>query len=133
VVCGTDRYDPAAFRVFPGPLDGRDLLAAVWQPGEHAGSDGVAGAESVWAALDCPAGWAAAWFATLDGPAVLGRMTARVDEPVPVGEAQIVVGWLAGRSGRKLDARSALYSPSGTLRGLSRQTWITLADRSVAR
>jgi hypothetical protein len=128
VVCGTDRSDAAAFRIFPGPLAGRDLLAAVWRPGPRAGSNGAVGAEFVWAALDCPAGWAAASFGTPTGPAVLGRMTARVDRPVLAAEAYILVGWLAGRSGRKLDAGSALYSSSGTLHGLSRQTWITLAD-----
>jgi hypothetical protein len=131
VVCGTDRSDAAAFRIFPGPLAGRDLLASVWYPGEHAVSDGVVRTEFAWAALDCPAGWAAAWFGTSDRPAVLGRMTARLYEPVLPDEAYILVGWLAGRSGRKLDARSALYSPSGTLRGFSRQTWITLADAAA--
>ena len=88
--------------------------------------------EFAWAALDCPAGWAAGWFAsrvgTPAGPAVLGRMTARLYEPVPADEARILVGWLIGRSGRKLDAASALFSRSGTLLGLSRQTWITVAD-----
>jgi hypothetical protein len=129
VVCGTDRSDAAAFRIFPGPLTGRDLLAAVWHPTNDAVSDGVVGTEFVWAALDCPAGWAAGWFGAPGGPAVLGRMTARVYEPVPADEAYILVGWFAGRSGRKLAAGSALYSPSGSLRGLSRQTWITLPER----
>jgi hypothetical protein len=133
MVCGTDRSDAVAFRIFPGPLAGRDLLASVWNPGEHAVLDGAVRTEFAWAALDCPAGWAAAWFGTADGPAVLGRMTARLDGPVPADEAYVVVGWLAGRSGRKLDAGSALYSPSGTLRGVSRQTWITLADAAVTR
>jgi hypothetical protein len=32
VVCGTGRADADAFRIFPGPLPGRDLLAAVWHP-----------------------------------------------------------------------------------------------------
>ena len=58
-------------------------------------------------------------------------MTARIYGPVSADEAYILVGWFAGRSGRKLDAGSALYSSSGTLRGLSRQTWITLADAAV--
>jgi hypothetical protein len=137
LVCGTDRSDDVAFQIFPGPLAGRDLLAAVWHPGNGAGSDGAGSdgavrTEFVWAALDCPAGWAAAWFATRVGtpaaPAVLGRMTARIFEPVPADDPRILVGWLIGRSGRKLDAASALYSPSGTLLGLSRQTWITLAN-----
>ena len=59
-------------------------------------------------------------------PYGINHPAARVYEPVLAGEAHVVVGWFAGRSGRKLDAGSALYSSSGTLRGLSRQTWITL-------
>jgi hypothetical protein len=136
LVCGTERSDDVAFQIFPGPLAGRDLLAAVWRPGNGAVSEGVVRNEFAWAALDCPAGWAAAWFATRVGtpatPAVLGRMTTRILEPIPADDARILVGWLIGRSGRKLDAASALFSPSGTLLGLSRQTWITLAD-GVAR
>jgi hypothetical protein len=131
LVCGTERSDDVAFQLFPGPLAGRDLLAAVWHPGDGAVSDGVVRTEFAWAALDCPAGWAAAWFAsrlgTPAGPAVLGRMTARIYEPIPAGDACILVGWLIGRSGRKLDAASALFAPSGHLHGLSRQTWITVA------
>jgi len=133
VVCGTGRSDPAAFRIFPGPLAGRDLLASVWHPGEHAVSDGVVRTESAWAALDCPGGWAAAWFGAPGETAVLGKMTARVYEPVLVGGPYILVGWFAGRSGRKLYAGSALFSPSGVLRGVSHQTWITLADPAVSR
>jgi hypothetical protein len=132
LVCGTDRSDDVAFQIFPGPLPERDVLAAVWRPGDGAVSDGVVRTEFTWAALDCPAGWAAAWLpvgvGTPAGPAVLGRMTARIHEPVPADDACILVGWLIGRSGRKLDAASALFSPSGKLHGLSRQTWITLAD-----
>jgi len=131
LVCGPDRSDDVAFQIFPGPLAGRDLLAAVWNPGNGAASDGAVGTEFAWAALDCPAGWAAAWFAsrvgTPAGPAVLGRMTAQLYEPVPANDVRILIGWLIGRSGRKLDAASALFSRSGTLLGLSRQTWITLA------
>jgi hypothetical protein len=132
LVCGPDRSDDVAFRVFPGPIAGRDLLAAVWNPGSGAVSDGFVRTEFAWAALDCPAGWAATSFATRigtpAGPAVLGRMTAQIYQPVPADDARILVGWLIGRSGRKLDAASALFSPSGTLLGLSRQTWITLAN-----
>jgi hypothetical protein len=126
VGCGTDRTDPAALRIFPGPVPGRELVAAVWQP-TAAAADGAIRPELAWTALDCPAGWAALCFGRVEGPAVLGRMAARLEEPIEAGEAYIVVGWVEGVTGRKLYAGSALYSPTGALHGLSRQTWITVA------
>ena len=128
VGCGTGRTDAVALRLFPGPLVDRDLVAAVWYPTSDATSDGLIRPEFAWAALDCPGGWAAIRFARVERPAVLGRMAARLLEPITAQSAYIVVGWLEGVSGRKLAAGSALYSRDGVLQGFSRQTWITLAD-----
>jgi len=127
VGCGTGRTDAVALRLFPGPLAGRELVAAVWQPGDGAVEDGRIRPEFAWAALDCPGGWAAAWFGRAGRPAVLGRMAARLLPPIEAGRTHVVVGWLEGASGRRLTAGSALYSRDGVLQGLSRQTWITLA------
>jgi hypothetical protein len=126
VACGTDRTDALALRLFPGPLVNRDLVAAVWYPSSDATADGLIRPEFVWAALDCPGGWAAIRFGRVDRPVVLGRMAARLPQPVTAQSAHIVIGWLAGMSGRKLTAGSAIYSREGVLQGLSRQTWITL-------
>jgi hypothetical protein len=120
VGCGTARSDQAALRIFPGPVFGRDLLAAVWYPGKPVTT------EDAWAALDCPGGWAAMHLGKTDKPAVLGRMAARVSLPGEPESAYIVVGWLSEVDGRKLTAGTALYSREGTLHGFSRQTWITL-------
>jgi hypothetical protein len=143
VGCGTGRTDAVALRLFPGPLVGRDLVgrdlvgrdqvardlvAAVWYPSGEATADGLIRPEFAWAALDCPGGWAAMRFGRVDRPAVLGRMAARLLEPITAQSAHIVVGWLEGVSGRKLSAGSALYSRDGVLQGFSRQTWITLAN-----
>jgi hypothetical protein len=133
VVCGPDRTDADAFRIFPGQVPGREILAAVWYPNRDALVDGVIKPEFAWAALDCPAGWAAIQFGNGSGTAVLGRMAARLDGPVLADEAHILVGWLDSVSGRKLYAGSALYSRSGTLQGFSRQTWIRLAGSEVSR
>jgi hypothetical protein len=131
--CGPDRTDSVALRLFPGPVAGRDLLAAVWYPSAEATADGALLPEYAWAALDCPGGWAASHFAGVDRPAVLGRMAARLITPIPAQSAHIVVGWLAGVSGRKLIAGSALYSRDGILEGFSRQTWITLGEPAASR
>jgi len=126
--CGTGRTDAVALRIFPGPLVGRDLVAAVWYPSRDATDGGLIRPEFAWAALDCPGGWAAVRFGRVDRPVVLGRMTARLPGPIAAQSAHIVIGWLAGVSGRKLAAGSALYSRDGALQGFSRQTWITVAD-----
>ena len=128
VGCGTGRTDPVALRIFPGPLVGRELVAAVWYPSSDATADGSIKPEFAWAALDCPGGWAAIRFGRVDRPAVLGRMAARLSPPITAQEAHIVVGWLEGVSGRKLAAGSALYTRDGVLQGFSRQAWITLTD-----
>jgi hypothetical protein len=123
VGCGTGRTDAVALRLFPGPVAGRDVVAAIWYPA----GDGPVRPELVWAALDCPGGWAAAHFGRAGRPAVLGRMAARLVVPVPARGAYIVVGWLDGVAGRKITAGSALYSGAGVLHGFARQTWITLS------
>jgi len=128
VGCGTGRTDAVALRLFPGPVAGRDLVAAVWYPSSDATADGRIRPEFAWAALDCPGGWAAISFGRVERRAVLGRMAARLLAPITAQSAHIVVGWLDGVSGRKLTAGSALYSRDGVLQGFSRQTWITLAD-----
>jgi hypothetical protein len=133
VGCGTGRTDAVALRLFPGPLVGRDLVAAVWYPSGDATADGLIRPEFGWAALDCPGGWAAISFGRVDRPAVLGRMAARLPEPITAQNAYIVVGWLDGVSGRKLAAGSALYSRDGVLQGFSRQTWITLGNPGGAQ
>ncbi len=133
VGCGTERTDGVALRIFPGPVAGRELVAAVWYPSGDAMAGGFLRAAFAWAALDCPGGWAAMRFADVDGPAVLGRMAARLTAPIAAESAYIVVGWLAGVSGRKLAAGSALYSRHGTPLGLARQTWLTLRDPGTPR
>ena len=133
VGCGTGRTDAVALRIFPGPLAARELVAAVWYPGSEAIADGFLKPELVWAALDCPGGWAAVHFGRTGRPAVLGRMAARLSPPILAQDAYIVVGWLDGVSGRKLTAGSALYTRGGVPQGFSRQTWITLNGAETSR
>ena len=67
--------------------------------------------EIVWAALDCPSGWAVDEFQR-EG-VLLGRMAA-VIRTLPVsGEAHVITGWRIGEDGRKRLAGSALYSAGG--------------------
>jgi hypothetical protein len=113
-VCGTERADGLA--VHPGPLgDGR--VAGVWTP---ASDDPVL----VWAALDCPGGWASDLASR---PLVLGRIALERHGEVRPGEPHVVVGWTTGGEGRKVHTGTALHSADGALLALSRGTWLAVA------
>jgi hypothetical protein len=85
--------------------------------------DGHVRPELIWAALDCPSGFAA----MADGAiSILGRMTAEITRRPPVGTPLVVVSWLIDIDGRKQHAASALYDPDGAVVGVARATWIEL-------
>jgi hypothetical protein len=112
--CGPERDD--GLGIFPGAVAGRErLVAAPWTPKEVR-------PEIIWAALDCPGGWAVDDFQR-EG-VMLGRMAARIRELPTVGERHVVVGWPVGEEGRKRDAGSALYSAAGDILAIARSTWI---------
>ena len=67
--------------------------------------------ELVWAALDCPSGWAVDDFQR-EG-VLLGRMAARIDRLPAPGEPHVVLGWRVGEDGRKRYAGSALLTADG--------------------
>ena len=127
--CGPARAQGDGLRIFPGPVPGREVLAAPWSPDPSVGGpDGLVPEEVVWAALDCPGGVAVAEaLATpAEGAALLGRMTARLDGPVRIGTAHRVVAWLLERDGRKHIAGSALFGPDDELLAVARAVWITV-------
>jgi hypothetical protein len=145
-VCGPAREPGDGMRLFPGRLDDRaDTVAAAWVPDaslgtDHgeAGADGSAGEgltpaaggdaaeaaeEFVWAALDCPGGWAV----DLTGrPMVLGRMTCQVDEIPRVGEQCVVMGRVLGQEGRKTFTTTTAYDTDGRVLGRAHAVWIAV-------
>ncbi len=120
-VCGPNRTEGDALRIFAGPL-APGVAAAPWTPDASldAGDARVA-TEFVWAALDCP-GFAAA--APDMRPMLLGELTARIDRRVGIGEPCIVVGWVIRASGRKHEAGTVLYDSKRTLCAAARAIWI---------
>ena len=110
-------------------------VAASWVPYANlARDDGRIAPEFVWAALDCPTGYAglAARHLGLTGAEtiLLGRMAARIDERPRPGDQCILVAWPTGRDGRKLLANSALLTRDGQLLAVARATWL-LVDRQT--
>ncbi len=124
--CGPQRAEGDGLRIFPGRIEGHDIVAAPWTPDASlAGEDGAVRPEFVWAALDCGGGWALLTEAT-EQPIVLGRLAARLIAPVQPGERCVLTGWPLGEDGRKLYSGTALFSQNGELRALARATWVRL-------
>lgn len=111
--CGTQRSDGLGLR--PGPI-GEGRAAAVWTPADD---DPV----MVWAALDCPGGWAT----DLPGrPLVLGRMALEHRGRVTPGEPHVVMAWETGAEGRKVHTGTSLHGPGGELVAVARATWLAV-------
>lgn len=131
--CGPDREEGDGLRIFPGPVD-RSAPVVAWpwipDPGLDAGG-GAVDPVFLWAALDCPGGWA--WMRDdLEGSLlVLGRMALEVHRSPATEEKTVVAGWTLGHEGRKHHAGSALWSADGELLALSRATWIALSDEQT--
>ncbi len=124
--CGPDRAPGDGLRIFAKRIGGGTVLADRWTPDQSlAATDGSVRPEFVWAALDCPGGWAA-FDRIPGGVAVLGRMTAQVDRPPLIGEPCVVVASSHWRDGRKIDAHSALYTREGELLAAARAIWIAV-------
>ncbi|MBY8873469.1 hypothetical protein K7640_16665 [Micromonospora sp. PLK6-60] len=113
-VCGPAH--PTGLRIFPGRLPDGRTAAPLRAPADVAPA-------TVWAALDCPGGWA---VIAPGRPYVLGRITVVVDRLPEPGDECVVVGAAVGGEGRKAQVRSALYGPDGALLGHARATWIAL-------
>ena len=127
LVCGPRRAEGDGLRIFPGSIPKRDIVAAPWTPDASlAGEDSTVRPEFVWAALDCPSGWAVFGDPSQGRPAVLGRLAARLIAPVQPGERYVVIGWPLGENGRKLHSGTALFSHDGELRAFARATWVRL-------
>jgi hypothetical protein len=115
-VCGPARAEGDGLRIFAGPVPGRDIFAAPWEPPDDVDE------ALVWAALDCP-GAIAVGFPDR-GETVLGRFAARVDRVPGSREPCVVVAWPLGEEGRKLYAGTALFDATGDLLAVARATWI---------
>lgn len=117
-VCGPARTPGDGLRLAPGRLEpGRS--ACVWHP-----ADALTGDLSepwLWAALDCPGGWASDILAR---PMVLGTMTAEVLQ-MPAPEQTCVVTGRADRTeGRRTWTSSSLWSTDGDLLARAEAVWV---------
>ena len=77
----------------------------------------------VWAALDCPGGWAALHTGRTF---LLGRIAVAADALPSPGSTCVVVGEAREVAGRKAVVGSTLYDPDGTVLATARATWIAV-------
>ena len=124
--CGPDRADGDGLRLFPGPVDGRDVIACPWSPDPAlADEQGNVRPEFVWSALDCPT------FFTR-GPegaaAVLARLTGRIDQVLYVGNPHVITAWHIGSEGRKHHSACAISTSEGDVLAVAQALWIELKD-----
>jgi hypothetical protein len=118
-VCGPAREWGDGLAIYPGPIPGRRLVAAPWAPDPTLfDKHGAVCPEFVWAALDCPSG-----FALLEAfgrrKVTLSHLTASLIRPLPVGARWIVMGWPFAAEGHSLLGASAIFSETGELHALA--------------
>lgn len=126
VACGPDRAEGDGLRIFAGPVEGRDMVAAPWFTDSNlAEADGYVAARYIWTALDCPS-YAALEVGRQSVPALLGRICGTVRQPVAAGQRTTIIAWPLGNDGRKLYSASALFAADGTLCAYAKMTWIVV-------
>ena len=123
-VCGPRREPGDGLRIFSGQLAGRSLHAAPWVPHASLADDcGNVAREFIWAALDCPSG-----FAVLPVPEglaiVLGELCASVESTLAVEQPTVVTSWPIAHEGRRRTAGTAIHTTDGKLVALARAVWI---------
>jgi hypothetical protein len=125
-VCGPDRAEGDGLRIHSAPSDRPGLHVWPWIPAASLFDDGEIDAALVWAALDCPGGLAVLADDTV-GPAVLGQLVGTVARRPEPGERLVVAGWAGERSGRKIQAGTAIWSETGEVLAAGRALWIELS------
>jgi hypothetical protein len=126
-----DHPFPTCFSCGPARSDGLGLRPGRLHPGASACTWTPAGDDPamVWAALDCPGGWAA----DLPGrPMVLGRMALEHRGRVEPGQVHVIQGWVTGGEGRKVHTGTVLHGPGGGV-AVARATWFAVDPATIGR
>jgi hypothetical protein len=125
-VCGPLRAAGDGLRIFPGAVPGTPTIAGPWIPDASlVGPSGHVEREYLWAALDCPSGFAL--VPVPDGLGiVLGELCASIARDVTPAEACVVIAWPIGSDGRKRFSGSAIYGADGTPVAKARATWLEI-------
>jgi len=123
-VCGPDRGPGDGLRVFPGPIEGSDVVACPWIPDASLAPEGnMVSIEFLWATLDCPGAFT---FPEPEGEVVLlGELQAEIYGKVSVGERCVLASREIAHQGRKHRTLTALFGESGACCALGIGTFLT--------
>jgi hypothetical protein len=120
-VCGPKRAEHDGLRIFPASI-GSSVYVSAWVPDPEFGdTKGNLKTEFLWAAMDCPTGFAAG-FPTA-GRLVTGRLAVQQLKPIRTGEGCVLMSWAVGTEGRKHFSAACLYQ-NGELCAVGKATWI---------
>lgn len=142
-VCGPKRGVHDGLRIFPAaflsttagassPAQGDSAPAAAphhlhvasWLPDPEFGdSDHSLRPEFLWAAMDCPTGFAAG-FPTA-GTLVTGRLAVQQLKPIHAGSDCVIMSWPLGVEGRKHFSAACLYQDE-ELCAVAKATWVRI-------
>jgi hypothetical protein len=123
-VCGPER-EADGLCIFPGRVGDDGLLAAPWHPTRDLAPAGHVEPLFVWAALDCPSGFACIPPGT---QTVLASMTASLGPAVYPDRPYVVSAWPIASEGRKHRAGAAIHEADGRLVAAAEALWITLRE-----
>ena len=127
-VCGHHRHEGDGLCIYSGKNPESFGVAAVWRPHPAFADDrGVVRPEIVWAAMDCPSGFA---MTATENPCLLGRMTASIARLPEVGEPTRIRGWRLSVDGRKQTTASAIYDEDGAVIAKCETLWIQLRSKT---
>jgi hypothetical protein len=122
-VCGPDHQQ--GLYIFAGRHGETQLYASPWIPDRIlADKQDQIKTEFIWAALDCPG-----YFSIVkDQPApfLLGRMTAKILQPITAYEKCTVIGWDLGRDGKKHFCGTAVFNEKEELCAAARGIWFKI-------
>lgn len=122
-VCGPKRKVLDGLRIFPAAL-GETLYVATWLPAAEFGdTQQLLRPEFLWAALDCPTGFAAGF--PIVGKLVTGRLAVEQLQPISVSGLCLLLSWPLGIEGRKHFSAACLYQQE-KLCAVAQATWIRL-------
>lgn len=132
--CGTRRALGDGLRIFPGPRAQGEALAATWVPHESlAAGGGRLPPAMIWAALDCPAGWAMDPVKRRNFPerahGVTAQLAVRIDGDVHAGRRYTILSWPVRAEGRKVHTGAVLYDEKGAAVALATALMVIILPR----
>ncbi len=130
-VCGPERQGGDGLHIFPGPDDDSGRVMAPWTPDDSLADGEQVSPEFLWAALDCPSGFAV-WPDDSALTIVLGEFRAQLAGHIAPGESCRIVAWPLGQDGRKRHAASVLFGENDQPVAWAQATWIEVAASRFA-